>query len=353
MSPSIIVCGYSILFLLLFSISLFGFIIVRRLVLERNLVRFNRLYERQEKDVLEAVSLLRPDFSLAVARKHKGHTKVLTQVLLDFGNIIVGEGRDQLRIIFDHAVKDLCLRRLTSRRTAIRLQSVRLFIIFFDPAEQDLLARLLNDKPIIKLAVINALSRVPSPETLKHIFLAFEQDEGSAIQAYFNIMFGLGARTEPLVKEFLRKPLPINKLGLLVELVGAVPLRALYKDAVALAGHPDKEIRIRVARTLGKLLIPETVDTLIELASDPTWEVKAQAVKSLGKMKNLGALSILTGSLFSPFWHVRYNAGYGLAELGEAGLVRLKEIAHQEDDKYARDMSNMVLNDLIIPGEAI
>ena len=352
MSPSVIVSSASILFLLLFSISLFGFIVVRRLVLERNRVRFNRLYKRQEKDVLEAVALLDPGFSLKVARKHKSQPEVLTQVLLDFGNIIVGEGKDQLRIIFDHAVKDLCLKRLTSRRTAKRLQSVRLFIIFFDPGEQGLLVRLLNDKPIIKLAVVNAMSRIPSPETLNHIFRAFQEDSGGTTQAYFNIMFSLGARTEPLVREFLRKPLPIEKLSLLVELVGAIPLRTLYEDVVALAGHPDKEIRIRIARTLGKLLIPETVDTLIELASDTAWEVKAQAVKSLGRLKNLGALDILTGSLFSPFWHVRYNAGYGLAELGEAGLVRLKEIARQEDDKFARDMSNMVLNDLIIPGEA-
>ncbi len=352
MTPSIIVSGYSLLFLLIFSVSLFAFIVIRRLVLERKKVRFDRLYGQIETDVLEAISRLNPDFSLQVARKHKGHPAVLTRVLLDFGDIIVGEGRDQLRVIFNHAVKDLCLKRLTSRRTAKRLQSIRLFIIFFDPAERDLLFRLLKDKPAIKLAVISALSRIPSPETLNHIFNAFQEDTGCTIPAYFNIMFSLGNRTEPLIKEFLKRPLPVDKLGLLVELVGAIPLRTLCENIVALAGHPDKEIRIRVARTLGKLLIPETVDTLVGLSADAAWEVKAQAVKSLGKMKNLGALDILTGSLFSPFWHVRYNAGYGLAELGEAGLLRLREIARQEDDKYARDMSNMVLNDLIIPGEA-
>jgi len=352
MSPSVIITAYSLLFLLLFSVCLFGFIVIRRLVLERRQVRFDRLYEQIEKDVLEAISLLNIDFSLELARKHKAHSEVLTQVLLDFGDIIVGEGRDQLRVIFNHAVKDLCLKRLASRSTAKRLQSVRLFIIFFDPAESAFLFRLLDDKPIIKLAVINALSRIPSPETLNHIFKAFEEDTGFTVQAYFNIMFSLGNRIEPLVKESLTKPLPVGKLGLLVELIGAIPLRTLYEDVIVLAGHPDKEIRIRVARTLGKLLIPETVDTLVTLSSDEAWEVKAQAVKSLGKMRNLEALDILTRSLFSPFWYVRYHAGHGLAGMGEEGLRRLKEVAAQEDDKYARDMSVMVLNDLIFPGEA-
>jgi HEAT repeats len=352
MSPAAIVSAYSLLFLVLFSLTLFGFIVVRRLVLERRRVRFSRLYEQIEKDVLEAVSRLRPDYSLGVARKHRGHPAVLTQVLLDFGEVISGEGREQLKIIFNSAIKGFCLKRLTSRRTSRRLQSVRLFINFFDRAESGLVLRLLNDKPIIRLAVINALSHIPSPETLDYVFKAFERDEGSTVQAYFNIMFSLGNRTEPLVKGFLKKPLSIDKLGLLVELVGAVPLRGLHEDVASLAGHPDKEIRIRVARTLGKLLIPETAGTLVALSGDEAWEVIAQAVKSLGKMRSPEALDILTKSLFSTFWYVRYNAGYGLAGLGEAGLMRLKELAGQEEDKYARDMSIMVLHDLIIPGEA-
>jgi len=352
MSPSLIIAAHSLVFLFLFSVCLFGFIIIRRLVLEQRQVQFDRLYKQIEKDILEAISLLDPDFSLAVARRYKSHSRVLTQVLLDFGDIIVGEGRDQLRVIFNHAVKGLCLKHLASWRMTKRLQSVRLFIVFFDPAESAFLFRLLDDKPIIKLAVVNALARIPSPETLNHIFKAFEEDTGFTVQAYFNIMFGLGNRTEPLVKAFLNKPLPVDKLGLLVELVGAIPLRTLYEDVVALAGHPDKEIRIRVARTLGKLLIPETVDTLVALSSDEAWEVKAQAVKSLGRMKSLKTLDVLERSLFSPFWYVRYNAGYGLAEMGEEGLRRLKEVAAQEEDRYARDMSVMVLNDLIFPGEA-
>jgi hypothetical protein len=352
MSFSLIIAAHSLVFLVVFSLSLFAFIVIRRLVLEWRQVHFGRLYKQIEKDVLEAISLLRPDFSLAVARKHRDHPEALTQVLLDFGDVIVGEGRDHLRIIFNHAAKDLCMRHLSSWRTTKRLQSVRLFIIFFEPAESAMLFRLLKDKPIIKLAVVNALSRIPSPETLNYVFKAFEEDTGFTVQVYFNIMFSLGGRTEPFVSSLLKNPLAVDKLGLLVELVGAIPLRALYEDVVALAGHPDKEIRIRVARALGKLLIPETVGTLIALSSDEAWEVKAQAVKSLGKMKNPNTLDILMSSLFSPFWYVRYNAGRGLAEMGEDGLRRLKQVAGQEDDKYARDMSVMVLNEWISPAEA-
>ena len=347
MSPSLILVLYSLIFLLLFSASLFVFIISRRILLDRKQARSKRLYLRIEKDILESISLLNPEFTLRVAQKYKPQANVLTKVLLDYGNTITGEVRDQLRIIFNHVMKDRCLKGLSSIRTIRRLQSARLFINFFDPRQSVFLLRLLDDKPIVKLTVINALSRLPSAETFSYVFKAFEEDSGYTVRSYFNIMFSLGNRIEPLIKSYLRKPLSPEKLGLLIELVGAIPLLSLYEDIVEFASHPDKEIRIKVARSLGKLLIPKSVQTLIVLSSDEAWEVKAQAVKSLGKLRNQDTLDILGKSLFSPYWHVRYNAGYGLAEMGEAGLRRLKEVAAQDKDRYARDMSVMVLNDLI------
>jgi hypothetical protein len=347
MSPSLIIVLYSLIFLLLFSFSLFAFIIVRRVVIDRRQARVQDIYSQIEKDILEAISRLQPEFSLEVARRYEHHPVVLTRVLLDYGDVITGEGREQLRIIFDHTAKGRCLKALSSRREAKRLQNARLFVIFLGPAENSVLLRLLNDKPIIKLAVINALSRTPSPEIFDHIFKAFKEDTGPAVRSYFNIMFSLGTRIERQVKAHLRMPLSGEKLGLLVELVGAVPHYSLYDELLSLAAHKDKEIRVKVARALGKLLIPESVRTLIALSEDEAWEVKAQAVKSLGRIRNPDTVEILARSLFSPHWHVRYNAGYGLAEIGEAGIRRLKEVASQDEDKYARDMSVMVLNELI------
>jgi len=347
MSPSLIIVLYSLIFLFLFSFSLFAFIIVRRIVIDKRLARFQHIYRQIEKDTLEAISLLQPEFSLEVARRYEHHITVLTRVLLDYGDVITGEGREQLRIIFDRTAKGRCLKALSSRREAKRLQNARLFIIFFGPAENSVLLRLLNDKPLIKLAVINALSRTPSPEIFDQIFRAFEEDTGAAVRSYFNIMFSLGGRIERHVKTHLKMPLSEEKLGLLVELVGGVPLYSLYDELIRLAAHKDKEIRVKVARALGKLLIPESAKTLIALSEDQAWEVEAQAVKSLGKIKNPDTVKILARSLFSPHWHVRYNAGYGLAEIGEAGIRRLKEVASQDEDRYARDMSVMVLNELI------
>jgi hypothetical protein len=352
MSSVLIITAYGFFFLLLFSLSLFIFIILRRVVSRHQEEHHRRVYRLIEKEVLDVISSIEPERPLQVAYKYRSHLAVLTEVLLDYGNLLLGDAKKQLSIIFRQDLKDRCLRNLSSRRTIKRLKSARLFIVFFEPTESEYLFKLLNDKPIVKLAAITALSHLPSQETLHLVFKAFEHDEGTAVISYFNIMFGLGDRIEMQVKFYLKKPLPRDKLLLLIELVGAIPLRTLYEDIVVFADHSDKEVRIRVARALGKLLIPDSVNTLVTLAADQAWEVKAQALKSLGRLKNPDTLDILTQSLFSPHWYVRYNAGYGLAVMGERGFRRLKEVATQDKDQYARDMSAMVLSDFIYLEEA-
>jgi len=351
-SLPLIVAAYSLLFLLLFSLSLFLFIVVRRIIVDYQTRTFEKHYRNVEKSILEVVSSLRPELANEVAQKYRAYPDILVKVLMDYVNIITGQARELLQVIFNQALREKCLEDLSSKRMVKRLRVIRLFVLFSNPSEYSHLLGLLQDKPIVKLTAISALAQVPTPETLSYIFQAFEQDRGPLVRSYFNIMFGLGNRIEFLIRQYLKKPLSEEKLGLLIELVGAVRLRSLYEDIVVFAGHPDKEIRIRVARALGRLLIPESAPALAALTADPAWEVKAQAIKGLGNLKKPETMDLITQALFSPSWHVRLNAGHALANMGEEGIKKLKEIGLQNMDRYARDMANMVLNDLVYSGEA-
>jgi hypothetical protein len=351
-SLPLIVAAYSLLFLLLFSLALFLFIVVRRIIVENRTETFERHYEDIEKSILEVISSLRLELANEVAQKYKAYPDILVKVLLEYANIITGQARELLQVIFNQALREKCLRDLSSKRMVRRLRVIRLFVLFSNPSEYAYLLGLLQDKPIVKLTAISALAQVPTPETLSYIFQAFEQDSGPLVRLYFNIMFGLGNKIEFLIRQYLKRPLSEEKVGLLIELVGAIRLRSLYEDIVVFAGHPDKEIRIRVARALGRLLLPESVQALTALSADQAWEVKAQAVKGLGNLKKPETLGLITEALFSTSWHVRLNAGHALADMGEDGIKRLKEVAAQNMDRYARDMANMVLNDLIYSREA-
>jgi hypothetical protein len=350
MRISLLLIGYSLIILLLISLTLFLYIVLRRIInrsIEKN---FSRKYQRIEKDILALITFPNRELAVEIARRHQSYPKVLTKVLFDYIEQIEGQGKDELKKIFDYSLKITLLKDIYSRRLMRRLRATHLFVVFSDPSETVHIMRLLNDKPLVRLVAVQALSRIRSPHALSYIFQAFEKDSNPNARTYINIMFGLGDKIERLIKTYLRKPLSLEKLGLLIELTGAIPLRSLYQDVVFFALHPDKEIRTKVARALGKMLIPDSYEILSRLSQDDSWVVRAQAIKSLGNLKDLRALDIITDALFSPFWHVRYNAGYSLASFGLPGIKRLRAVSQQKEDPYASDMAVMVMDEIVYSG---
>jgi HEAT repeats len=344
---------YSFACLLLMSGTLFLFILLRRLLTEARERRDRAAYEVMEKDLLDVMTAASPAAAAHVfARAHRARPRVLKSILVAYREAIVGSSLEPLRIIFERTIRRRCLRELRSPFLPTRLQNVRLFVDFSRPEEALHLVKLLHDKPIVRLAALNALSSIAAADTLAQIFDLFENDPEPNLYAYSNILFSLGPRIEPFVRASLDKALPSEKTGLLIEVAGRLPLRGLYPDVVFYARHADKELRIRAARAMGRLLVPGSVKTLLDLAADPCWEVQAQALRSLGALQDEQAIPLLVQGLFSPHWHVRYNAGFGLAAFGLAGRGRLQEVSRQKEDRFAADMATMVLDTVVLTGGA-
>jgi hypothetical protein len=350
MNISLIIVIYSLVFLLSFSTLLFFYLILRRVIVEIEEKKFQERCQKIERDILQIITNPQEERALEIAQKYKTFPDVLTKVLVNYVEQIEGMAKEQLKRIFDSALKNRCLKDIYSKRQIKRLKATYLFVIFSGRTDTEHILRLLSDRPVVKLVAINALSRIPTSQTISYIFEVFARDSISNARTYVNIMYGLGDRIRNHVRKYLTLPLPIEKLALLIEIVGAIPLRSLYQDIVRFAGHPEKEIRIKVARALGHLRIPESLDILIALAEDEAWEVNAQAMKSLGKLGDLRAAEVLIKAMFSPFWHVRLNAGQALAGLGTHGIKRLKEVKGQKRDRYASDMATMVLDEIIYAG---
>jgi len=348
-----IVVLYSFAYLFLLSGSLFLFIFVRRLIIQGREQKDLRLYETMERELLEVLTAPDPGrAAVAFAGEHRSKARVLKRLLVAYREAVAGRALEPLKVVFERSIRVRCLNELKSRWLATRLQNVRLFVDFSRPEEAVHLVRLLHDKPVVRLAALNALTGIASRETLSHIFDLFETDPEPNLYAYSNIFYTLGPRIEPFLRASLRKPLPVEKLGLLVEMAGRLLLRGLYPDLVGFAGHGDKEIRIRTARALGRLLVPGSAKTLCALAADSAWEVQAQAVRSLGSLQDWKTLPLLAMALRSPHWHVRYNAGYGLAAFGLMGILQLQEISRQKEDRFAADMAAMVLDTVVMTGGA-
>jgi len=351
MNHLVVFIRYSVYILILFALFILLYIVLRRVYQQVKDKRFNLRYVQIEEGLLNALSTPGPESAVRLAEEYKRFPDVLTKLLLDYAKLLSGPEREQLKIIFRIALEKKSLRDLRSRRTIRRLRATRLLGFFIDPLKMGSMLKLLEDKPIVRLAAVQAISRLPTPETLGLVFQAFESDLCPNIHSYINIILSLGAKAEVNIHEALKKPISQEKIALLIELVGAIPLRSLYLDILSFADHPEKEVRIKVARALGGLSIPDSVPVLIRLASDTAWEVQAQAVKGLGRLKSPEALDILAEAFFSKNWHVRFNARSGLMSLGEVGVKRLEEISQQTRDAYAAAMAAMALHDLYLSCE--
>ena len=352
MSHLVVFIRYSVYILIFCALLMLLYIILRRIQIHVLDKRFRSRYQQSEAELLNAIDAPGPEPASRLAAKYAGEPGVLTKLLLDYAKILIGPERERLKTIYRLALEKKSLKDIASRRLTRRLRATRLLGFFVDPAGMEAILKLLDDKPIVRLAAVQAISQVWTPETLDLVFRAFVADSYPNIHSYINVIFSLGARAESNIREALKKPISLEKIALLIELVGAIPLRSLYADILPFVDHPEKEIRIKVARALGGLLIPDSVPVLIRLASDKAWEVQAQAVKGLGKLKSQEALDILTESFFSKNWHVRSNARIGLMNLAEAGVLRLKAVAGQTRDPYAAAMAAMALHDLSLASES-
>ncbi len=344
---------YSFAYLACLSATLFLFIFARRLIVEARERRDRRTYEEMEGELLEVLTSPSPSrAALDFAQRFRDRPRVLKSLLVAYREALAGKALEPLKVIFERTIRQRCLRELRSRWLATRLQNVRLFVDFSRTEEAVHLVKLLHDKPVVRLAALNALTGIASRDTLSVIFDLFERDPEPNYYAYSNVLNSLGQRIEPFVRASLRKPLPVDKHALLIEMAGRLLLRGLYPDVVRFAASEDRELRIRTARTLGRLLVPASAKALSGLAGDPRWEVQAQALRSLGLLQDWRTIPLLVKGLFSPNWHVRYNAGYGLAAFGLVGVLQLQEISRQKEDRFAADMAAMVLDTVILTGGA-
>jgi len=348
MSISAIIVGFSLVFLLSLSLALLLFIILRRIYLRARDRTMNAIGEKLEADILKAMSAPDNRKAIKVAKRYADVPRVLTRVLVDYVKTISGPERERLKLIYGRALKDRLLQDIRSRFTHIRLRAIRPFVMFADEADFPQIMRMIQDKPPIRLAVIDALSSIPHPFVISRLFEAFAESSATDLRAFMNVMYSLGKRIESQMRPYLTESLPGPKLEILIELAGALPLPGLYDRILLFSGHPEKEVRIRVARALGRLniLTQPVKDTLIRLAEDEAWEVQAQALKGLGKLRVSTAITTLYHSLFSPHWHCRRNAGFALANMGDNGIRQLQKAAAQTEDRYAGDMARMVLDEM-------
>ena len=223
-----------------------------------------------------------------------------------------------------------------------RLECARFLSVAAIPEDAPRVLKLLRDgHPAVHLAAVSVLGRLKTPE-LAEAALERLPHLTPTVRAYYDDVL---QRSGTLLVELLRARLsqPADPaLASFAELAARLEEPALRPPLTALAGHPDAEIRISIARALGSFPHPDSVAALNRLAADAAWEVRAQAIRSLGRIGDPGCLELVQRALGDPEWWVRLRAGLALARLGAPGRNAL---LHEEVGPRppARDMARLIL----------
>ena len=217
------------------------------------------------------------------------------------------------------------------------------------PQDAARLTRLINDRhPAVHVAAVACLERM---ENTALTLTALERLPKLAptVQAYYAAML---LRSRPVVVEHLQKRLRRSEdpgLARLAEFAARLGEPALRERLTALADHPNPEVRVQAARSLGTFPHRESVAALTRLIADGAWPVRAQAARSLGMISDVTTLPLVKAALRDDVWWVRLRAALALMRFAAVGRNALLE-AEVGSDPYARATAKMVLG---LPAQAL
>jgi HEAT repeat protein len=87
---------------------------------------------------------------------------------------------------------------------------------------------------------------------------------------------------------------------------------------------------------------PVLLDEVRALASHPDWQVRVQVAKTVGRLGGPGEVDVLQRLLTDSQWWVRYRAAHALVTLPFLDKAALAAIAEGCDDRFAADMLRQV-----------
>ena len=237
----------------------------------------------------------------------------------------------------------------TSARWWKRLESARFLSVAAMPRDVARLTNLINDShPAVHVAAVASLERM---ENTALTLTALDRLPRLAptVQAYYAAML---LRSRPVVIDHLQKRLRRAEdpaLPRFAEFAARLSEPALRERMTALADHPDPEVRVQAARSLGSFPHKDSVAALKRLVTDEAWAVRAQAVRSLGMIADAGTLAAVKAALEDSVWWVRLRAALALMRFGGAGRNALLE-AEIGPQPVASAVAKLVLG---LPAQAL
>ncbi len=272
------------------------------------------------------------------------------ECLVKVASSLPASERPRLRVFFDHFwfLEEL-MEQIGGKDWSASARAATLLGYAGNRECLPLLLKALNHEMLdVRLAAARALAQLKAGDCAEPILRSLALPGNLPQQCVAEILCEMGeAAVDPMLG-FLRKNHGEEETAAIAAVIRALGLLKADKAApeiIALLEHPDSEVRLNSARTLGHIGSPMAINPLLKRLRDPVWEVRSAAVKALGYLGYPMAIPSVQTALQDAAWWVRYNAAEALFRMGGAGVSALKEALSTSPDRFARDMSRQILEE--------
>ncbi|HEY0970603.1 MAG TPA: HEAT repeat domain-containing protein [Gemmatimonadales bacterium] len=232
-----------------------------------------------------------------------------------------------------------------SRRWGRRLEAARLLEVVASPANEPLVAALIDDRhPAVRAAAVRALAGVGSAHLVRHVLSRFARALAEQPDALWQLDTAALRRVWQHVAAAATSMLDADgdpaSLRSALHALRAFGAQGAVTRVLELRAHSDSAVRRDVATLLACVYHHEVGAALLELAGDPDADVRAAAAGAMGAQGQLGDTNAVVGALHQMLgdaaWQVRVQAGLSLARLGAPGRAALRG-ARDHHDSVVRD----------------
>ena len=127
-----------------------------------------------------------------------------------------------------------------------------------------------------------------------------------------------------------------------VKVIGENKYLSLAELVLPLLNHPQVNMRIDAARTLGQLAYPNAYRPILALAKNDRWELRAVVATALSSFGANENAEVLIDLLCDREWWVRYRAAESLLKCTDLDDI-VRRVAAKED-RFAREMLQFALD---------
>ena len=334
------ILSFSIVVLFVLLVGLFVLLLVMRLILSRREARFDAIKENIRPLVRELLTG-EPDPRGAEWKVQHlvpaADSRELEQVLLENARIVKGPEMDVLTDIFEKmGYADEDIYNVRHGRDFKKAESAfHLGAMHSTRAVPYLLRALSEPDERVVFSALNALSHIGTPEAVDGVMAFITGERTIKSSRVGEVVLEQKKAFAPLIRGHLVEgTLPPERLGLLVDLAGAIRDAQAAPVLIGFLNSPDEALRARAARSLGMTGDAGSCEALVGSLGDASPDVRAESAESLGALSCTDAVEPLARAIHDPVLRVKMSAAVALTKLGDEGhLVLNRRLAPDEDQE--------------------